>query len=185
MSEMLMEHYCDVLNGLVKVWKPAICFTTLYFYVYPVVLRPRISTIAFPLRPPFSLYCCKSSQAAFYAEDKVAAKVCPRTMTASSNPISPSSQAKFFESDAPYFIGQLSKVSLALPSLPPHSRCLFSVLALQPSLDLFVFSQQLNRAGAVRSSKRKGAASPPKPPQVRSHAPCARQLSHSCASSER
>jgi len=48
MSEMLMEHYCDVLNGLVK--------------------------------------------AAFYAEDKVAAK------------------AKFFESDAPYFIGQLSKI---------------------------------------------------------------------------
>ncbi len=56
MSEMLMEHYCDVLNGLVKVLKPPICFTALlYICLYPVVLRPRTSTIASPLRQPFSL----------------------------------------------------------------------------------------------------------------------------------
>ena len=60
---MLMEHYCDVLNGLVKVTATA------------PPSAPRFAClVGFAFKTAVYLTLLPGHQAAFYAEDKVAAK---------------------------------------------------------------------------------------------------------------
>jgi hypothetical protein len=67
------------------------------------------TAVGFAFKTAVYLTLLPGHQAAFYAEDKVAAKARLHDAPLFSRHSHSAAQAKFFESDAPYFIGQLSK----------------------------------------------------------------------------
>ena len=103
-SEMLMEHYGDVLNGLVKVTATAPRQRRALHASLALLLRPLLALL---LRPLYILPCFPAIRRLSPQTKLLPRHVC--TTLAVFAALSLLAQAEFFESGAPYFIGQLSK----------------------------------------------------------------------------